>query len=81
MIQRSREVPDRVTARVECYSGHRYAQRPVAIIWGEERLEISEVEAEWHTTEGKRFLVRTVDGNRFELHYSSAEDDWLIRPM
>jgi surfactin synthase thioesterase subunit len=81
MIPRLREVPDGTAARVECYSGYRYAQRPVAILWGEERLEVSEVEAEWHTTEGKRFWVRTVDGSRFDLHYSAVEDDWLIQQM
>lgn len=81
MIPRLTEVADKATVRVECYSGHRYAQRPVAILWGEERLEVSEVEAEWHTTEGKLFRVRTLDGRRFVLHYSAVEDDWLIQLM
>jgi surfactin synthase thioesterase subunit len=71
-------VADKAAARVECYSGHRYAQRPVAIIWGEERLEVSEVEAEWHTTEGKRFWVRIVDGRGFALSYSTEKDEWEV---
>jgi hypothetical protein len=80
MIPRLREVADEATARVVCFSGHRYAQRPIAIIWEDKRLEISDVEAEWHTPEGKRFWVRTVDGDGFDLSYSAEKDEWLIQP-
>lgn len=69
---------DEAAARVECFSGHRYAQRPVALVWGDKRLEVSEVEAEWHTTEGKRFWVRTVDGHGFDLSYSTEKDEWGV---
>jgi hypothetical protein len=71
-------VPDEAAAGVVCYSGHRYAQRPLAIIRGEERLEVTAVEAEWHTVEGKRFLVRTADGRRFALSYSAEKDEWGV---
>ena len=66
-------------ARVECFSGHIYAQRPVAFVWQDERLEVSEVEAEWHTAAGKRFWVLTTVGERFELDYLTAEDEWSIQ--
>lgn len=69
---------DEAAARVECFSGHRYAQRPLAIIWGKERLEVSKVEAEWHSMEGKRFWVRTVDGRGFALSYSTESDEWRV---
>jgi hypothetical protein len=69
-----------VTHHVECFSGHTYAQRPVAFVWQGERLEVSEVEAEWHTAEGKRFWVLTSAGERFELYYLTAEDEWTIQP-
>jgi hypothetical protein len=68
-------------ARVECFSGHTYAQRPMAFVWQDKRLEVSEVEAEWHTAEGKRFWVLTSAGGRFELCYLTAEDEWMIRQL
>jgi hypothetical protein len=68
-------------AHVECFSGHTYAQRPVAFIWQDERCEVSEVEAEWYTAEGKRFWVRTSDGERFELYYLAAEEEWMIQQL
>jgi hypothetical protein len=67
-----------IAARVECFSGHTYAQRPVAFVWQEKRLEVSEIEAEWHTSEGKRFWVRTSAGQGFELFYFMTEDEWVI---
>lgn len=68
------------TAHVECFSGHTYAQRPVAFVWQDEHFEVSEVETEWHTEDGKRFWVLTLAGERFELYYLTAEDEWTIQP-
>lgn len=69
------------SAHVECFSGHTYAQRPVAFVWQDERFDVSEVESEWHTAEGKCFRVLTSSGERFELHYLAAEDEWVIRQL
>ncbi len=64
--------------QVECFSGHTYAQRPVAFVWQGQRYEVTEVEAEWNSPEGKRFRVRTPDELRFDLLYLISEDEWLI---
>ena len=74
-------MPNEAIDQVECFSGHSYAQRPVAFVWQGERLEVTEVDAEWHTTEGKRFWVHTPVGRRFELRYLAAKDEWLIHPL
>ena len=66
------------TAQVECYSGHTYAQRPVAFTWMEKRFEVEEIEAIWHDPQGEGFRVRTVDGQRFTLVYIEPEDTWVI---
>jgi len=63
---------------VECYSGVEYAERPTALWWEGQRLEVEAVEAAWRTPEGKRFRVRTRDGQVFELVYFELHDEWSI---
>jgi hypothetical protein len=69
------------TVSVECYSGTRYAERPVALTWHGERLSIRSVERAWQTPDGLVFIVQTADGCRFELIYSSLNDQWAVRPF
>lgn len=66
---------------VECRSDYRYAQRPVALYWQGERLEISKVEGEWRIPEGQRFQVRVPDGHSFLLYYNEAQDEWQVSPL
>jgi len=68
------------TPVVECHSGYEYAQRPVALHWEGQRLEIELVEAQWRTPGGKCFRVRTRDGRAFELFYSEHSDEWRVNP-
>jgi len=73
--------------RVECHSGYEYAERPLALIWQDERLEIEEIEAQWRIPGGKCFRVRTAppaaEGapRRFELFYGELYDEWRIHPL
>jgi hypothetical protein len=55
---------------VECRSDTEYAERPVALYWQEQRLEIIEILSRWRTPDSKYFRVRTEDGQRFELIYN-----------
>ena len=64
---------------VECHSEHEYAERPVAFTWNEQRLEISEIMEGWHSPGEKYFLVRTTDGQIFELCYGEFTDEWRTR--
>ncbi len=66
---------------VECHSDFEYAERPVALRWMGERLEIEQVEAEWRIPGGKCFRVRTQDGRTFELFYGELYDEWRINPV
>lgn len=68
-------------ARVVCHSGHEYPERPVALYWQGERLEIQRVEGEWRTPEGKKFRVCTQDGQVFEILYHAFQDEWLVVPL
>jgi len=63
---------------IECYSGYEYAERPRALRWQGTRLEIESVEAEWRIPGGKRFRVRTLDGEVFELFYGELYDEWRV---
>jgi hypothetical protein len=63
---------------VECHSGYEYAERPIAVWWQGERLEVESVEAQWRISGGKKFRVRTRDNRVFELLYVELYDEWRI---
>ena len=66
---------------VECHSGHEYAERPTALWWEGQRLEVAEVEARWRISGGKKFRVRTVDEQVFELLYVELYDQWRVHHL
>lgn len=78
---------------VECHSEFAYAERPVALTWEGQRLEVDEILAAWRLPEGRRFRVRTLrhalsgsqcnarDPLLFELTYREADDAWQIQPL
>lgn len=64
--------------RVECYSGHRYAQEPRAFTWRGQRVEVEMIEQAQRTPRGPVFRVRAADGRRFTLACDEAADEWTI---
>jgi len=64
---------------VECLSGSGYADKPLALTWEGQRLEVQEVLSEWRTPEAKYFRVRTSSGQVFELGYTEATETWQIQ--
>ena len=38
---------------VECHSGFEYAERPIALTWEGQRLEIAAIESTWRIPGGK----------------------------
>jgi hypothetical protein len=71
---------------VECYSGYRVNERPVAFIFEDRRWHVVEIIDRWH--EGgldssepalDYFKVRTTEGRVFLLRYNSLFDAWAIR--
>ncbi|MGD9047258.1 MAG: hypothetical protein PVF77_04345 [Anaerolineae bacterium] len=67
------------TGRVECYSGHTYAQEPRAIVWHGRRYSVAQVERRWRCPEGPAFWVSAETGERFQLHYHEAARQWAIQ--
>ena len=74
------ELAGQTSPLVECHSGYEYAERPIALRWEGQRLQIEKVEAEWRIPGGKRFRVRTRDGRAFELFYGELYDEWRVNP-
>ena len=72
--------------RVECYSGTRVNERPVAFTFREQRQEVSEIVDRWYEggvdpcrPEISYFKVKTTGGDIFLLRYLSLFDSWSIR--
>jgi len=66
---------------VECYSGTRYAERPVALTWNGERLSIEAIERAWQTPDSLAFVVRVTRDLYFELTFLPSKDQWIARPL
>jgi len=64
---------------VECYSGHAYAERPVAFDWGGRRYQVERVLKQWRSPRGPGFRVLTAGGALFELTYDEIQDQWSLQ--
>lgn len=65
--------------RVWTYSGGEYAERPRALKWEGDRLEIVEILDRWRAPGRKGFRVRTSDERVFELIYDELLETWNIQ--
>jgi hypothetical protein len=70
---------------VECYSGYKANERPVAFTYQKRRREVAEIVDRWYEGDVKPqnpdvsyFKVRTVEGEVFLLRYVSLFDAWSI---
>jgi hypothetical protein len=75
-------------AAVECYSGYKANERPVAFSCQDRRWEIADIIDRWY--EGgvsadrpvvNYFKVRTGEGLIFILRYAGQSDSWSVRGM
>ena len=66
---------------VECLSDLEYADRPLALTWNGQRLEIAALTAQWRGPNEKGFRVLTANGQMFELIYQEVPDEWNVRPI
>ena len=64
--------------KVNCYSGHTYAERPQSFEWQGIVYEVEEIEREWQEPGERYFQVRTRDNKLFRLCYNEAEDQWSL---
>lgn len=64
---------------VESYSGHTFAERPIAFLWDGRRHLIEKIIKQWRSPEGPGFRVVTADGLQCDLTYHDAQDEWSLR--
>lgn len=71
--------------QVECYSGYKANERPLAFIHQGRRLEVKEIVDRWYEgdlastrPEINYFKVKTTEGQVFLLRYLSLFDTWSI---
>ncbi|MEW6093950.1 MAG: hypothetical protein AB1531_08310 [Chloroflexota bacterium] len=72
---------------VECLSSSTYPERPIALTWEGERLEITTILSQWRTPEALWFRVQAFrhvqrgDQRTFDLAFFEAEARWQIQPV
>jgi len=64
--------------KVNCYSGHTYAERPESFEWQDTQYEVEEIEKAWQEPGERHFRVRTHDNKTFDLRYSELEKQWSL---
>ncbi len=75
---------DSTDLKVQCYSGHAYADRPVSFDWRGEHYDIATIERSELSCDERSgvsvltFLVTTTSGRRFRLSYEDRRDRWSI---
>ncbi len=66
---------------VECVSSSGYADRPVALVWSGERLEVARIVGRWREPGGLRFRVLASDDRLFDLRYDEVQQAWRVEPL
>jgi hypothetical protein len=79
--QQNKSIKKVMADLVECYSGSVYGERPTAFQWHGQRLEVEEVLERWRAPGGKGFLVRSSEGQLYELLYQEHNDAWMIQSI
>ena len=69
------------TLKVKCYSGHKYAERPLSFTWQGTEYEVAEIEGEWQQPGERCFQVRTKDNKKFRLCYNEARNEWSLSQL
>jgi len=64
--------------KVNCYSGHTYAEEPRSFLWEGIEYEIQEIEKAWQEPGKRYFRVRTEGNKPFQLCYSEVGKQWSL---
>ncbi len=64
--------------KVNCYSGHTYAEEPRSFLWEGIKYEVEEIERAWHKPGKRHFQVRTRNNKLFQLCYNEREKRWSV---
>lgn len=72
---------DEISVRVECYSGYRAEERPIAFWLGERRVAVREILDRWLGEDHAYFKIAGDDGVRYILRRDDRRDRWELIPM
>jgi len=64
--------------KVNCYSGHTYAQRPESFQWQGAKYEVTGLEKAWREPDSRCFQVSTGDNKLFNLCYNETQHQWSL---
>ena len=64
--------------KVNCYSGHIYAEQPRSFLWEGIEHEVETIEKVWLEPGERHFQVRTKYNKMFQLCYNETEDQWSL---
>jgi hypothetical protein len=64
--------------KVNCYSGHTYAEEPRSFEWEGREYKIKEIEGAWVQPGERHFRVRTTDNKLFQLCYNESNKLWSL---
>ena len=65
---------------VECYSGSRYGEKPVALIRKGKKYDIQRIEKMWRTPNALHFTVYVEEG-KLNILYDELKDKWFMTGM
>lgn len=64
--------------KVDCYSGYKVNQRPLAFSLGRKRLNVKEIIDQWYGPDHLYFKILAEDENIYILRYSEINDHWEL---
>ena len=64
--------------KVNCYSGHTYAEEPRSFLWEGIEYEVGKIEKAWQEPGRRHFQVHTRDNKMFQLCYDETEKQWSL---
>lgn len=64
--------------KVNCYSGHTYAEEPRSFLWEGIEYEVEEIERTWQEPGERYFKVHTRNNKLFQLCYNEREKRWSV---
>ena len=64
--------------KVNCYSGHTYAEEPRSFNWEGVEYDIVGIEKAWQEPGERHFLVKTGGNKFFRLCYNEARKRWSV---
>lgn len=64
--------------KVECYSGYKANQKPLAFSLGKKKMKVKDIMDQWVGPDHTYFKVLAEDTNIYILRHSAVRDEWKL---